>query len=142
MAFFYVSENQVSSLNPLGWRVFQKKPTAQAAGADPSRWSSTNRQNPPIQQNRRLFMIKSTICNREGLTAPYRYFHKPSLNEWINELMREVILEQPWFCPSLLNIVYNGDYLFKQIKFVSLNLIKFNCLRSYHPWQLTLSNLI
>ena len=25
------------------------KPAAQAAGADPSRWSSTNRQNPPLQ---------------------------------------------------------------------------------------------
>ena len=27
----------------------KKKPAAQAARADPSRWSSTNRQNPPLQ---------------------------------------------------------------------------------------------
>ena len=28
------------------------KPAAQAEGADPSRWSSINGKNPPIQQNR------------------------------------------------------------------------------------------
>ena len=27
----------------------QNKPTAQAAGADPSQWNSTNRQNRPLQ---------------------------------------------------------------------------------------------
>ena len=39
--YFFLSEN---------------KPAAQAAGADPSRWSSTNGKNPPIQQNRRNFL--------------------------------------------------------------------------------------
>ena len=33
--------------------LFLNKPAAQAAGADPSRCSFTNRQSPPIQQNRR-----------------------------------------------------------------------------------------
>ena len=37
------------------------KPAAQAAGADPTRWSSTKRQNPPIQQNRRNFWTSSVI---------------------------------------------------------------------------------
>ena len=32
------------------------KPAAQAAGADPSQWSSTSRQNPPIQLNRPNFL--------------------------------------------------------------------------------------
>ena len=37
------------------------KPAAQAAGADPSRWSFTSRQNPPIQQNRRNFWTNKAI---------------------------------------------------------------------------------
>ena len=37
------------------------KPAAQAAGADPSRWSSTSRQNLPIQQNRRNFWTNTAI---------------------------------------------------------------------------------
>ena len=43
----------------------RNKPAAQAAGADPFRFNSTNRQNQPIQQNRRnSFMTESTISNR------------------------------------------------------------------------------
>ena len=34
---------------------YQNKTAAQAAGADPFRCNSTNRQNPPIQQNRHNF---------------------------------------------------------------------------------------
>ena len=39
----------------------KNKPAAQAAGADPSLWSSTNGQNPPIQQNRRNFWTSIAI---------------------------------------------------------------------------------
>ena len=39
----------------------KNKPAAQAAGADPSRWSSTNRQNPRIQQNCRNFWTSNGI---------------------------------------------------------------------------------
>jgi hypothetical protein len=35
--------------------MLENKPAAQAAGADPSQYSSTNGQNPSIQQNRRNF---------------------------------------------------------------------------------------
>ena len=37
------------------------KPAAQAAGADPSQCNSTNKQNPPIQQNRRNFWTSNAI---------------------------------------------------------------------------------
>ena len=39
----------------LNKKLYENKPAAQAAGADPSRWNSTSRQNPPIKQNRRKF---------------------------------------------------------------------------------------
>ena len=40
---------------------YRNKPAAQAAGADPSRWSSTSRQNLPIQQNCRNCWTNSAI---------------------------------------------------------------------------------
>ena len=43
------------------------KPAAQAAGADPSRWSSTDGQNPPIQQNRRNFWTSNAIWMHFGI---------------------------------------------------------------------------
>ena len=39
----------------------QNKPAAQAAGADPFRCNSTNRQNPPIQQNGHIFWTSNAI---------------------------------------------------------------------------------
>ena len=42
-------------------RKYFYKPTAQAAGADPSRCNSTNRQNPPIQQNRHNSLTSNAI---------------------------------------------------------------------------------
>ena len=39
------------------FNVLKNKPAVQAAGAHPSRWSSTSRQNPPIQQIRRNFSL-------------------------------------------------------------------------------------
>ena len=74
------------------------KPFAKAAGADPSWCNSTNKQNPPIQQNDHYFWTKtkqivalcdleslkdvnivyfmtgSTIFNHLGVTAPLKYF--------------------------------------------------------------------
>ena len=41
--------------------LYGNKPAAQAAGADPSQWSSTIRQNPPVQQNLRNFWTNTEI---------------------------------------------------------------------------------
>ena len=77
------------------------KPAAQAADLDPSQWSSTIRQKPPIQQNCRNFwtnteilmpfkigdlwknvdnvktgfMTESIIFNRLDMTVSERYFY-------------------------------------------------------------------
>ena len=40
---------------------YQNKPAAQAAGADPFRCNSINRQNPPIQQNHHNFWTSIAI---------------------------------------------------------------------------------
>ena len=45
----------------------KNKPAAQAAGADPSWWSSTNGQNPPIQQNCRNFWTSNAIWMPFGI---------------------------------------------------------------------------
>ena len=47
-----------STFLPYLWK---NKPAAQSAGADPSHWSSTSRQNPPIQQNPRNFWTNTAI---------------------------------------------------------------------------------
>ena len=46
---------------------FKNMPAAQAAGADPSRYSSSNRQNPPIHQNRRNFWTSNAIWMPFGI---------------------------------------------------------------------------
>ena len=43
------------------------KPAAQAAGADPSRWSSDNSQNPSIQQNCRNIWTSNAIWMPFGI---------------------------------------------------------------------------
>ena len=45
----------------------KKKPAVQDAGADPSQWSSTNRQNTPIQENFRNFWTCNTIWMPFGI---------------------------------------------------------------------------
>ena len=52
------------------------KPAAKAAGADPSRWNSTSRQNPLIQQNPRNFLTKTAIQDLESLRKwPFSLFY-------------------------------------------------------------------
>ena len=48
-------------------------------------------------------MTGSIICNRLGLTAPYRYVKQrmtQSVNELLNQLMTEVFGEQPLALPG------------------------------------------
>ena len=40
---------------------YSNKPAVQAAGTDPSQWSSTNGQNPLIQQNQRNFWTSNAL---------------------------------------------------------------------------------
>ena len=87
------------------------QPAAQAAGADASRWSSTSRQNHPIQKNRRNFWTNSSILMHFKIynfwknvnivcffnwsvwtwrRRKYIFTNHHWMNEFINQLMTEV----------------------------------------------------
>ena len=50
-------------------------------------------------------MTESTIFNHKGLAAPQIYFHKGSVRHLINELMRNVFVEQPLALPGSANYI-------------------------------------
>ena len=67
--------------------IFINKPSVQARGADPSRCNSTNRQNPPIQQNRsrtnEVIMISLEIKNALNIwNIGYYMTRRPFQTVW------------------------------------------------------------
>ena len=79
---------------------FKKKPSMQAAGADPSQCNFTDRQNSPIQQNPCTFWTNYTIVIPFGelsLTVRRGCSERPweEKDELHNELMTTVCVEQP-----------------------------------------------
>ena len=53
--------------------IIQKKPAAQAAGADHARCNTISRQNPPIQQNHCNFWTNTAIVMQLGLLITVHY---------------------------------------------------------------------
>ena len=57
----YTYKQQLISVKLLTANKYKNKPAAQATDADPYGCNSTNRQNPPFQQNRRHFLTNDVI---------------------------------------------------------------------------------